>query len=173
MVVKQGEELSYVEDQGTSVSSFCPSWSYNVCKYNTSISGRLGFKISKLAQVNKVVGHYNELKSLSNYFFDKFSKSIEKYYWTERFRAIVWQLAQFGDDNCCGHLEVIGLIAERDICISYVDDFGKTHIVFDDEFPVSPCQFVRAWGRSVSTFFDSWFEFEFRERVPGMVRFVS
>ena len=126
-----------------------------MCKYDTSIGGRLGFKTSKLAQVNEVVGYYNELKSLSNYFFDKFSKSIEKYYWTERFRAIVRRLAQFGDDNCCGHLEVIGLIAERDTCISYVDDFEETHIVFDDEFPVLPCQFVRAWGRSVGIFVNS------------------
>jgi len=105
--------------------------------------------------MNKVVGRYNELKSLSNYFFNKFSKNIEKYYWTERFQAIVQRLVWFGNDNCCGHLKVIGPIAERDTCISYVDDFGKTHIVFDDEFPVSPCQFVRAWGRSVGTFLDS------------------
>ena len=126
-----------------------------MCKYNTSIGGRLGFKTFKLAWVNEVVGRYNELKSLSNYFFDKFSKSIEKYYWTEHFWVIVRQLVQFGDDNCCGHLEVIGPIAERDTCVSYVDDFGETHIVFDDEFPVSLCQFVRACGRSVGTFVNS------------------
>ena len=126
-----------------------------MCKDDTGISSRLGFKTSELARVNEVVGHYNELKSLSNYFFNKFSKSIEKYYWTERFQTIVQQLVQFGDNNCCGHLEVIGPIAERDTCVSYVDDFGETHIVFDDEFPVSPCQTVRAWGRSVSTFVDS------------------
>ena len=124
-------------------------------KYDTSIGSRLGFKTSKLAQVNEVVERYNELKSLSNYFFDKFSKSIEKYYWTEHFQVIIRQLVQFGDDNCCGHLEVIGPIAERDTCVSYIDDFGETHIVFDDEFPVLLCQFVRAWGRSVGTFVNS------------------
>ena len=126
-----------------------------MCKYDTSISSRLGFKTSKLAWVNEVVGRYNELKSLSNYFFDKFSKSIKKYYWTEHFWAIIRRLVQFGDDNCCRHLEVIGPIAERDTCVSYVDDFGETHIIFDDEFPVLPCQFVRVWGRSVGIFVDS------------------
>ena len=144
-----------------------------MCKDDTGISSRFGFKTSKLAWVNKVIGRYNELKSLSNYFFDKFSKSIEKYYWAERFWAILQWLVWCGDDNCCKHLEVIGLIAKRDTCISYVDDFGEAHIVFDDEFPVLPCQFVRAWGRSIGTFVDSWFEFIFRERVPGMTRFVS
>ena len=102
--------------------------------------------------MNEIVGHYNELKSLGNYFFDKFSKSIEKYYWSECFWAIIRQLVQFGNDDCSGHLEVLGPIAESDTHVSNVNDLGETHIVFDDEFPVSPCQLVRAWSRSVSTF---------------------
>ena len=54
-------------------------------KCDTGIRGGLEFKTPELAWVDEVVGCDSELKSLSDYFFNKFSESIEKYDWAEHF----------------------------------------------------------------------------------------
>jgi len=122
--------------------------------------------------MNKIVGRNNELKSFGNYFFHKFSKSIEEYDWSERFWVIIRRFVRFGYDDRSGHFEIFGPMAKVDACISNVDDLGETIVIFDDKFPVTLCHLVRTWSRCVNTLADCRFEFVSGERIPGLMRFV-
>ena len=68
--------MRHVKHESVSGSSFCPSRANDVGKCNTCIVCGLEFQTTELTWVNEVVGYDNELESLSNYFFDKFAKSV-------------------------------------------------------------------------------------------------
>jgi len=57
--------------------------------------------------MDEIVGRNNELYSLSNYFFDKFTKGIEENNGVKCFQTIVRCFVQFGNDDCRGSFEVI------------------------------------------------------------------
>ena len=75
-------------------------------KCDASIRSGLEFKTAELAWVDKVVGSDSELKSLSDYFFNKFSESVEKHDRMECFSIIIQWLVWFGDHDCSGYLEI-------------------------------------------------------------------
>ena len=93
--------------------------------------------------MNEIVGHNGELKSFSNYFFYKFSKSIEEYDWSEHFWVIIQRFVRFGYDDSSGYFEVFGPMAKVDACIGNADDLGEILVVFDDKFPVTLCHLIQ------------------------------
>jgi len=104
----------------------------------TRIVCGLEFQPAELAWMNEVVGCDDKLESLSNNFFNKFAKSVQKNNGVKCFWIVVQCLVWFGNDDCCGNLEVFRPMAQFDASISYVDDLGKAIIVLDDKFPVMP-----------------------------------
>ena len=80
-------------------------------KYNAGIRSGLEFKTAELAWVDEVVESNSELKSLNDYFFNKFSKSVEKHDQAECFRIIIRWLVWFGDHDCSRYLEVFRPVA--------------------------------------------------------------
>ena len=75
-------------------------------KCNSSIRSGLEFKSAQLAWMDEVVGRNSELNSFSNYFFNELSESVEKYNQVKCFWVIVRWLAQFGDNDYSGYLEI-------------------------------------------------------------------
>ena len=65
-----------IKSEGASGSFFCPSRANDMGKRNTRVICGLEFQTAELAWVNEVVGCNSELESLSNYFFNKFAKSV-------------------------------------------------------------------------------------------------
>jgi len=93
--------------------------------------------------MNEIIPHNMKLESFSNNLFNKFAKSIEKYYWLKGLGMIISQFVWLGYNHCEGAFEMVRPMSKINACISYVDEVVEADVLLENGFEMLPHELVR------------------------------
>jgi len=93
--------------------------------------------------MNEIIPHDIKLESFSDNLLNKFSKSIEEYYWSKRLGMIISQFVWLGYNHSGGAFEMVRLMSKINAHISYVDEVVKANVLLENGFEMSPRELVR------------------------------
>jgi len=93
--------------------------------------------------MNEIIPHDIKLESFSDNLLNKFSKSIEEYYWSKRLGMIISQFVWLGYNHCRGAFEMVRLMSKINARISYVDEVVKANVLLENGFEMLPRELVR------------------------------
>ena len=88
--------------------------------------------------MDEIVGSDRELKSFSDDFLNEFAQGIKEDNGAKGLWIIVRWFVWFRYDNCGRCFEIIRPVSKIDTGISDIYDVGKTGIVLDNVFPMTP-----------------------------------